>query len=91
MLSYFVNEILRNNFETLVRCNYILVHCRTKWTKKIVPYGRFSNIYDFEENQKFQYNATLNESSFCCIICVEKKLLKPFDFILNPIKSFGIS
>ena len=33
MLSYFFNEILGNNFETLWRSHSILEHRRTKWTK----------------------------------------------------------
>ena len=51
LLTYFVDEILGNYFETLVRSNSILEHRRTKWTKKRVPYGRFSKIYYSEENQ----------------------------------------
>ena len=33
LLSYFVNEIMGNNFKTLVRYNSTLEHPRTKWTK----------------------------------------------------------
>ena len=33
MLTYFVNEILGNNFETLVRYYSTLEHRKTKWTK----------------------------------------------------------
>ena len=50
MLSYFVNDILRNNFETLVRFNSILKHRRTKRSETWVPHGRFSDIYYFDEN-----------------------------------------
>ena len=50
MLSYFFNEILVDNFESLVRSNSILENRRANWTKKIVSHGRFSKVCYFEEN-----------------------------------------
>ena len=49
LLSYFVNEIFGNNFETLVPYNSTLELRRRKLTEKVVPHGRFSQIYYFEE------------------------------------------
>ena len=49
LLTYLVNEILGENFDTLVRSNFILEYCRTKWNEKLVPRGRFSKLYYFEE------------------------------------------
>ena len=49
--NYILLLIIGEIFKTLLRSYSILKNLRTKWIKKLVPHGRFSKIYYFEENK----------------------------------------